>query len=72
MSKNPDAIDPEEAAKVARDIKSVLSQKEKVIFYRNLQFATLSHCIQMWDSGNFLIRVIASSPSSRIVFLFLI
>ena len=32
MSKNPDAIDPEEAAKVARDIKSVLSQKEKVIF----------------------------------------
>ena len=41
MSKNPDAIDPEEAAKVARDIKSVLSQKEKVIFfYRNLEFVT--------------------------------
>ena len=41
MSKNPDAIDPEEAAKVARDIKSVLSQKEKVIFfYRNLELLT--------------------------------
>ena len=38
MSKNPDAIDPEEAAKVARDIKSVLSQKEKVIFSPNLNY----------------------------------
>ena len=36
MSKNPDAIDPEEAAKVARDIKSVLSQKEKVIFFTEI------------------------------------
>ena len=42
MSKNPDAIDPEEAAKVARDIKSVLSQKEKV----NLNYLGI-YCIQM-------------------------
>ena len=50
MSKNPDAIDPEAAAKVARDIKSVLSQKEKVIFpqiWITYEFLSLSYFIQM-------------------------